>query len=324
MDKTVVLRPPYIYPGADPKTPDLTIDEMIFYSSCILPTKANEWKKGRFNHYSLPVYFNDKTKNKRRRPLIQFQSFSDFGLSLYQGDDSTQEPKTEEKEDPTDKKKKPRYKPLSIGFNADNDEDLGGFAGACDSLLKQIMLHEMDALKKTIGIKNSKEMMVNYKKTARDTPSSTDNTVRITCYPGSTELTTLEEHGPENHSMASFPQSRTGRYRVLLDLHHIDACYKENVLTLGWVLNGKKVALQEPETSQVTFEWRDNGRIEDSPDIVHEEVAAPRKKRKAKEEEKAKSTDKEKDESNHDKLLKLYQAKKIKSEESWPEYLNKD
>lgn len=240
MDKIVTARTPVISSHANVKHPVLTLAELLTHIDCIQPKAA--WKKGKRGHWSLPLYFNDGATGTSRPNLIGVKGKSNFGLSLYEGEDNEKQSKGDD-----DKKTKKNFvKAWTIALDYQSSPEVQALDTILNASVKGIMIKHLPMLLALMQLPDDTEVETFQRRVARGTSTSAIKSARINCYPGSTQL----ENEGKLTSMALFPKRTAGDYHLIIDSASIDASQSDGRLSYGPVLYGRVVKLACEEVLQ--------------------------------------------------------------------------
>ena len=269
------------------------------------------WKKGNAGHYSLPLYLDDGKTGSSRPCLIKFDGHSKYGLGFYESEDGKEE--KPEVEDDKKKKKKKRNKPASIAFQYDSSPEVRQVDKLLNAALGAIMIEELKSLKKILAPGNP-DVKAFARKVARNSSGSSQRVLRVTCYPGVTQL-----DGPDGKAvcMKDFPKE-TGAYQTVAEVASIDASINDGIISYGLVLYGKRLGKTEAiELLPLEYPEKEAPEaISKLEDIDETQLMADLKK-KRKEEQKAKKEKKRKEINDEfDSIVtKIYEPKRVKKEE---------
>lgn len=281
MDKVVNARTPVISSRASVPHAALTLAELNKHLHSVQPKSA--WKKGKRGHWSLPLFFNDGATGTTRPLLVDFKGFSNFGLSMYEGEDKDDKFSSKDEEEKPTTKKKPYVKPFTIALDFDSSPEVHCFNALLNAAVSGIMTKQLPLLQAQVAPEDT-EIQSFQRKVARASSGSSVKNVRIKCYPGSTQL---EEDGKQV-SMEKFTKKAAGDYRVIVDAAAIDASMSEGQLTYGPVLYGRVIKLLKEEVRKPLQFREEAGQGEESwTSIPSEEELDKRLKAKRIEKEKA-------------------------------------
>lgn len=311
MDKVVNAKEVKIAEGACVESAFLTVQDLFTHADKV--ELKGGWKKGGHKHWKLPFYFNDGATGKSRPLLIISGGYSKYGLGFFKGDSAGKDDDNDERTEKKSKKKKTGNKPLTIAFDVDVNPGLKGLAVVMDMIVKNHMKTQLPKIK-AILCPGQSDVTSTQRKTARSPAESDTRTVRLTCYPGGTQL---ETEG-KCVSMKDFPQDTEGEYEFICDAIGIDASLKDDVLTYGPMLYGKILRLtDEVSTVPMVMPRIQKDSWESYPDEKQlEKILKGKGKEVAKEKEKGKGVVYEKEKSkggkrkNEEELTKEKKKKK--------------
>lgn len=264
MNKIATFRYPYIFPGSEVKEAVFTIPEFNRESRRI-QMKDPFAKGAKPNRGKISIYLNDGTNKHPRSTYVEMDLFSEYGLSKYEGESSDAVEVVETKEPAKGKK---FNKPLTIAFSLESNPGLDKYAAGVDEIVTRIMTKELPKVTQQL-CPGDAEVTIKHRKCAKISAGSTVRNVRLTAWPGSTQLLVGPTERP--NSMNSFPQGETGRYKVIACPHHIDVVYKEGVLSYGCINQVKLVWLRDEPTA--VLKWRNDSSVD-------EEEKEPKKRKR--------------------------------------------